>query len=136
MVQDTSSAARGDFSGRIQGHALLLTPSGTLVSSVTEMWFPKNGDHAPGDLSSTFTHFSTDLLASSPWGPRNIGRWKRIPDLRVYGATQSSRRSEFRGGYPAGAWNEDPGRGTSMCVKKYTETRATLWPRYFGDYYG
>ena len=137
LAPDSGTKA-GDFRGSIRGHALVLTPTGGLFNTKVEMWFPPSGDHEEGNLDSLFHNPAIDLLRHSPWAVRNVGRWRKQPDNKVYGATESTMRAEFKSGYPSGAFSgDDPGKGASIALNSFVKGRGrTQWPRYFGDYYG
>ena len=128
---------QGDFGGRMQGDALLLTAAGNLFSSRTELFFPRSGNHGEGNLDSLFYSPSRELLRDSPWAGLNTGRWRRLPDSKVYGAVAHSMRSEFQGRYPPGVWTDpEPGKGSSIALSKFLSSGRTQWPRNFDEFYG
>jgi hypothetical protein len=127
----------GDFGGWIQGDALILTPVGGLFSSKCEMWFPPSGNHEEGDLDSIFHAPSLEHLRTSPWAGLNTGRWRKQQDRSAYGVDLHTSRYDFKGRYPAGAWNNDnPGKGTSIALNKFVKSGRPDWPRWFAEYYG
>lgn len=124
------------FNGSMRGYALILTGAGGVFCSKFEMWFPPSGNHEEGDLDSVFYAPSQELLSSSPWAGRNTGRWHRQPDVKVYGAVAQTFCSEFKCAYPPYAFSkENPGKGSSIALKKFVEGGGkTQWPRHFANY--
>jgi hypothetical protein len=122
----------------MQGDALILTPLGGLFNSRVEMWFPSSGNHEEVNLDSIFHQPSTDLIGHSPWAGLNVGRWRRRPDGKVYGATHTTFRSEFKCKYPPHSFSgTDRGKGSSIALNKFVRSKGrTQWPRYFDEYYG
>lgn len=130
------SIERNIFRGSMRGYALILSGAGGVFCSKFEMWFPPSGDHEEGNLHSYFRPPSQELLASSPWAGRNTGRWRRKPDDKIYGAVAKTFCSEFECAYPPYAFSsENPGKGTSIALKKFVQGGGkTQWPRHFANY--
>lgn len=124
------------FKGSMRGYALILSGAGGVFCSKFEMWFPPSGDHEEGNLHSYFQAPSQELLSSSPWATRNTGRWRRRPDEKIHGAVAKSFCSEFKCNYPPYSFsNENPGKGSSIALKKFVEGGGkTQWPRHFANY--
>ena len=127
---------KGDFGGHIQGDALLLTKLGAICSSKVEMFFPPSGNHAEGNLDSTFGAPGHEHLKESPWADANTGRWRSRPNAKARGVVVATRQSEFTSSYPAGAWDRSPGMGSSSALTSFVKTGQTRWPRYFSEFYG
>jgi hypothetical protein len=124
------------FMGSMRGYALILSGAGGVFCSKFEMWFPPSGDHEEGNLHSFFHAPSQELLSFSPWAGRNTGRWRPKPDDKIYGTVAKTFCSEFKCAYPPSAFsNENPGKGSSIALKKFLEGGGkTQWPRHFANY--
>ena len=101
------------------------------------MFFPPGGNHEEGNLDSIFETPSKEGLQFYPWAGLNSGKWRRQPDLKVYGLAVHTMQAEFKSYYRPGSFSQDdPGKGTSIALSKFLKTSKTQWPRYFDDYYG
>lgn len=124
------------FVGSMRGYGLILTGAGGVFCTKAELWFPPSGDHEEGNLHSYFQAPTQEILSSSPWALRNTGRWRRKPDEKIYGALANTSCAEFKCNYPPNSFSDDnPGKGTSLALKKFVESRGrTQWPRNFANY--
>lgn len=124
------------FRGSMRGYGLILSGAGGVFCSKVEIWFPPSGNHEEANLHSYFQAPTQTLLASSPWAARNIGRWRRKPDEKIYGAPSKTSCSEFKCDYPPNAFsNDNPGKGTSLALKRFVENGGrTQWPRNLANY--
>ena len=128
---------KNTFGGYIRGDTLLLTRDGGLCSARSEMFFPPSGNHEEGNLDSTFEKLSREGLDTYPWAGLNSGRWRKQPDLKVYGLAVQTMKGEFKSSYRPGSFSrDDPGKGTSIALSKLLRTGKTQWPRHFDEYYG